>query len=151
MLDNDTSDEIKKKYQEYTQIHATAKSILVLSINLSILIDDCAINSAKWIWDIYTAQYKEKRFVLSFTLFTHLVTTKAASFKSINAYNADFQIIVDKLSSLGRNLPANLRLAAYIHGIETTHPNSAATQRSSARTKIPELSKVMVELEDEGK
>lgn len=150
-LDTNASDDEKKEHREYTQSHATAKSILVLSIDPSILTDDCATNSAKQIWDAYTAQYKEKGFVLRFTLFIHLVTTKVASFKSITAYNADFQITIDKLSSSGENLPADLRLAAYLHGIEATYPDFAAAQRSSARSKIPELSTVMAELEDEGR
>ena len=124
---------------------------MVLSIDPSILTDDCATNSAKQIWDAYTTQYKEKGFVLRFTLFTHLVTTKVATFKTITAYNADFKITIDKLSSSGENLPADLRLAAYLHGIEVTYPDFAAAQRSSARTKIPELSAVMAELEDEGR
>ena len=74
----------------------------------------------------HTLQYKKKGFVLRFTLFTHLVTIKAASFKSITAYNADFQITVNKLSSSGENLPADLRLAAHFHRIETTYPDFAA-------------------------
>ena len=135
----DASAQIKKAYQDYIQSHATAKSILVLSIDPSILTDDCATNSAKQIWDAYTTQYKEKGFVLRFTLFTHLVTTKVATFKTITAYNADFKITIDKLSSSGENLPADLRLAAYLHGIEVTYPDFAAAQRSSARTKIPKL------------
>ena len=49
MLNNNVSDDNKKEYQKYTQSHATAKSILVLSIDSSILIDDCATNSAKQI------------------------------------------------------------------------------------------------------
>lgn len=47
MLKNDTSNDNKKEYLEYIQSHTIAKSILVLSIDLSILIDDCATNSAK--------------------------------------------------------------------------------------------------------
>ena len=39
---------------------------MVLSIDPSILIDDCATNSAKQIRDVYTIQYKKK--VLSFAL-----------------------------------------------------------------------------------
>ena len=61
------------------------------------------------------------------------------------------KITVDKLSSSGDYLLAELRLVAYLHGIETTYPDFAAAQRSSARTKIPELLTVMAELEDEGK
>ena len=104
--EDDASDETKKEHQEYTQSHAAAKSILVLSIDPSILTGDCVTNSAKQIWDAYTAQFKEKGFILRFTLFTYLVTTKLASFKSITAYNVDFQVTIDKLSSSGDNSPA---------------------------------------------
>ena len=79
------------------------------------------------------------------------MTTKAASFKSITAYNADFQIRVEKLSSSGENLPADLRLAVYLDGIGTTYPDFIAAQKLSAQTKIPKLSMVIAELEDEGK
>ena len=146
--ETNASDNIKKEHREYTQSHATAKSILVLSIDPSILTDDCVTNSAKQIWDAYTAQYKEKGFVLCFTLFTHLVTTKVSSFKLITIYNADFQITINKLSGLDENLLADLRLAAYLHGIETTYPDFAAAQKSSAKSKIPKLLAVMAELED---
>ena len=84
------SDNIKKKHRKYTQSHAIAKNILMLSIDPSILTDNCVTNSTKQISDVYTVQYKEKRFVLHFTLFTHLVTTKVSSFKSITTYNANF-------------------------------------------------------------
>ena len=151
MPENDASDDNKKKHQEYTQSHVTAKSILVLSIDPSILTDDCATNSAKQIWDAYTAQYKEKSFVLRFTLFNHLVSTRVASFKSITAYNADFQITIDKITSSDDTLPADLRLAAYLHGIKAAYPDFAVAQRSSAQSKIPELSTVMAELEDEAR
>ena len=146
--ETNASDNIKKEHREYTQSHATAKSILVLSIDPSILTDDCVTNSAKQIWDAYTAQYKEKGFVLRFTLFTHLVTTKVSSFKSITTYNADFQITIDKLSGSGKNLPADLRLAAYFHEIKSTYPDFAAAQRLSARSKILKLLTVMAELKD---
>ena len=122
----DASAQIKKAFQDYIQSHATAKSILVLSIDLFILTDDCATNSAKQIWDAYTTQYKKKGFVLCFTLFTYLVTTKVATFKTIIAYNADFKITIDKLSSSGKNLSADLQLAAYLHGIEVIYPDFAA-------------------------
>ena len=39
----------------------------------------------------------------------------------------------------------------YLHGIEATYPDFVAARRSSARSKIPELSTVMAELEDEGR
>lgn len=64
-------------------------------------------------------------------------------------YNADFQITIDKLSNSGENLLTNLRLAAYLHGIETTYSNIVAVQKSSTQTKISKLSMVMAELEDE--
>ena len=124
---------------------------MVLSIDSSILTDDCVTNSAKQIWDTYTTQYKEKGFILRFTLSNHLVSTRVASFQSITAYNADFQITIDKLTSLGDTLPADLQLTAYLHEIKATYPDFAAAQRSSAQSKIPELSTVMVELEDEGR
>lgn len=91
-----------------------AKSILVLNIDLSILTDNCTTNSAQQIWDACITQYKEKDFVLYFTLFTYLVTTKVATFKTIIAYNANFYITINKLSSSGENLPTDLQLAAYL-------------------------------------
>lgn len=87
--------------------------------------------------------------MVRFTLFNHLVSTRVASFKSITAYNADFQITIDKLTSSGDNLPADLRLAAYLHGMEAAYPDFAAAQRSSSQSKIPELSTFMAELADE--
>ena len=123
----------------------------MLSINPSILTDDCVINSAKQIWDVYIAQYKEKEFVFCFTLFTHLVITKVSLFKSITTYNANFQITIDKLSGFYENLPADLQLAAYFHKIKAIHPDFAATQRLSARSKILKLSAVIAELKDKGK
>ncbi len=123
----------------------------MLSIDPSILTDDCTTNTAKQIWDAYTAQYKETGFVLRFILFIHLVTTKVGEFKSITAYNADFQITMDKLSSSGETLPTDLKLAAYLHGIEDIYPDFAAANRSAACTKVPEISTVMAELEDEGR
>ncbi len=147
----DTTDLVKKEHSEYIQSHATARSILVLSIDLSILTDDCTTNTAKQIWHAYTAQYKEKGFVLRFNHFIHLVTTKVGAFKSITAYNADFQIKIDRLSSSGETLPTDLKLAAYLHGIEDTYPDFAAANRSAARTKVPEISTVMAELEDGGR
>ena len=129
MLKTNASDNIKKEHEEYTQSHAIAKSILVLSIDPSILTNDCVTNSAKQIWDAYTAQYKEKGFVLYFTLFTHPVTTKVFLFKSIMIYNANFQITINKLSGSGKNLPADLRLAAYLR-------NQSYISRFCSRLKI---------------
>lgn len=47
MPKNNTSNDNKKEYLEYIQSHTIAKSILVLSIDLSILMNDYATNSAK--------------------------------------------------------------------------------------------------------
>lgn len=97
---------------------------------------------------MYTTQYKEKDFILCFTLFTHLVTTKVATFKTITAYNANFKITINKLFSSGKNLLANLQLEAYLHRIKITYSKFATAQQSSAKTKIPKLSVVIAELEE---
>lgn len=78
------------EYTSYSQKHASAKGIFILSIDPSILIDKCTTSSAKEIWDYYSFKYKEKGFVLRFTLFVHLTTSKVSAFQSITAYNADF-------------------------------------------------------------
>ncbi len=142
---------IKDAYLEYSQKQASAKGILILSIDLSILTDKCTTSTAKAIWDYYYTQYKEKEFVLRFTLFIHLITSKVSSFRSITDYNADFQITLDKLRSWGDSIPDDLKLAAYLHGIEDTYPDFAAAHRSVARTKVLALSSVMAELDDEGR
>ncbi len=99
---------IKDVYLEYSQKDASAKGILILSIDPLILTDKCTTNRAKEICDYYSTQYKEKRFVLRFTLFVHLTTSKVSSFRSITAYNADFQITLDKFRSLGDSIPDDL-------------------------------------------
>ncbi len=142
---------IKDAYLEYSQKHASAKSILILSIDPLILTDKCTTSTAKEIWDYYSIQYKEKWFVLQFTLFVHLNTSRVSSFRSITEYNADFQITLDKLRSSGDSIPDDLKLAAYLHGIEDTYPDFAAAHRSAARTKVPAVSSVISELEDEGR
>lgn len=96
---------------------------MVLSINQSILIDNCFTNAAKQIWDAYTAQYKEKGYILHFTLFIYLIKTKVSLFKLIIAYNAKFQITINKLFSSSENLFNNLQLALNLHGIEIIYPN----------------------------
>ena len=138
-------------YTLSVQQHATAKGILILSIDPSILIDKCTTSLAREIWEYYSAQYKEKRFVLRFTLFVHLTISKVSIFRSITAYNADFQITLDKLANTGSTLPSDLQLAAYLHGIEDTYPDFAASQRSAARAHVPDISAVMAELEDEAR
>ncbi len=98
--------------------------------------DKCKTSTAKEIWDYYSIQYKEKRFVLWFNLFVHLITSKVSSFRSILAYKADFQITLDKLLSSGDCIADDLKLAAYLYGIEDTYPDFAAANRSAARTKV---------------
>ena len=109
----------------------------MLNIDPSILTDNCITNTAKKIWDAYTTRYKEKSFVLQFTFFIHLVTTKVEAFKFITGYNADFQITMDKLSSSEETLPTDLKLAAYLHEIEGIYLNFAAANKSAAHTKTP--------------
>ena len=89
--------------------------------------------------------------MLRFTLFVHLTTSKVSVFRSITAYNANFQITLDKLANTGETLPSDLQLAAYLHGIEDTYPDFAASQQSAARTEVPGISAVMAELEDEAR
>ena len=72
------------------QQHATAKKILILSIDLMILINKYIRSLIREIWEYFLAQYKEKRFVLRFTFFVHLTTSKISIFRSITAYNMDF-------------------------------------------------------------
>ncbi len=74
------SEALKALYTSSVQQHAFAKDILILSIDLSILIDKCITCSAKEIWEYYSSQYKEKGFVLRFTLFVHLITSKVSVF-----------------------------------------------------------------------
>ncbi len=142
---------IKDAYLEYSQKHASEKGILILNIDPSILTDKCTTSTAKEIWDYYSTQYKEKGFVLWFTLFVYLTTSKVSSFRSITESNADFQITLDKLQSSGDSIPDDLKLLAYLHGIKDTYPDFAAAHRSGGRTKVPAISIVMAELEDEGR
>lgn len=85
--------------------------------------------------------------MLCFTLFTHLLTTKFATFKMIISYNDNFKIKIDKQSSLSNNLPINLQLMAYQHEIKVTYPDFVAAQQFSSQIKIPQLSVVIVKLE----
>ena len=48
-------------------------------------------------------------------------------------------------------MPSDLQLAAYLHGIENTYPDFAASQRSAARTSVLAVSGVIAELEDEAR
>lgn len=86
---------------------------------------------------------------MRFTLFVHLSTSKVSIFRSISAYNANFQITLDKLANNGQNLPSDLQPAAYLHKIEDTYPNFAVSQQLAARAKVPTISAVMAELKDE--
>lgn len=125
--------------------------MLMFSINTFIPTDYYIINQAKQIRDAYTLQYNEKRFVLWFTLFTYLVTTKVAWFELITVYNTNFQIRAYKLSISGENQSTNLTLAAYFHRIKTIDLNFATTQKPLAQTKILKMSKVMAKLKNKKK
>ncbi len=82
--------------------------------------------------DYYSTQYRKKKFVLRFTLFVHHIPSKVSSLRSINEYNADFQITLNKLQSSGAFIPDDLILAAYLHKIEDTHSDFDAPHRSAA-------------------
>lgn len=120
----------------------------MLSIDLFILTNDCITNLAKQIWKVYTIQYKEKRFGFCLTLFTHLVTTKAFLFKLVIIYNANFQITIDKLFNLNKNLFANFWLVAYFYQIKVTYLNFAVAQKLLAKLKISKLSTIVTKLEN---
>ena len=66
--------------------------------------------------------------MLRFTLFIHLLTSKVFIFYSITAYNADFQITLDKLANIRSTFSSDLQLAAYLYGIKDTYSNFAAFQ-----------------------
>ena len=58
---------------------------------------------------------------------------------------------MDKLSSSGKTLPTNLKLAAYLHRIEDIYLDFATANRSAACTKVLEISTVIAELKDESR
>lgn len=64
-------------------------------------------------------------------------------------YNANFQITIDKLSSLDENLSTKLQITAYLHGIKAIYSDFTVAQKSLARTKILKLPIIMAELKDE--
>lgn len=68
-------------------------------------------------------QYKKKRFVFYFILFTYLVIIKVFLFKLIIIYNANFRILINKFSSLNKTLFINLKLVVYFHKIKATYFN----------------------------
>lgn len=103
---------------------------------------------AEEIWDYYLSQYKEKEFVLKFTLVVYLNTFKVSVFYSIIVYNTDFQIILYKFANPGLNLPQDLQLAAYLHKIKNKYPDFAVFQRSAARIKILTISEIMAKFKD---
>lgn len=72
-------------------------------------------------------------------------------FQLITIYNINFQIIINKLSSLSKNLLANLQLAAYLYKIKVIYPDFAVNQRFFTRLKIPEFSTIIAKLKDEEK
>lgn len=84
-------------------------------------------------------------------MFTYLVIIKIALFKLITTYNTNFQIIIIKLSSSGKNSFVKLKLIVYFHKIKTIYPNFAAAQRLLAEIKISKLLIVISKLEGEKK
>ena len=67
----DTTNLVKRKHSEYIQSHTTAKNILMLGIDPFILTNDYTPNTAKQIWNAYTAQYKDK-FLFFSSLFSFI-------------------------------------------------------------------------------
>lgn len=100
---------IKDACFKYLQKHISAKEVLILSIAPSIQTDKCTTRTAKEICDYYSNQYKEEEFVLWFTLFVYLITSKVSFFRSITKYNADFKITLDKHQSSGDSIPDDLK------------------------------------------
>ncbi len=90
--------------------------------------------------------YKEKSFISRFIIFVHLITTKVSGFRSILAYNSDFQIILDELCSLGDFSPGNLKLAAYCHCIKESYPDFTTTYNLTFETNMPIISNVIAKL-----
>lgn len=66
-------------------------------------------------------------------------------------FNANFQMMINKLFCLSKKPPINLQLAIYLHKIEITYLNFVFAQKSSAQIKIPELSTVMAKLENQSR
>ncbi len=89
--------------------------------------------------------------MLRFTLFVHLTTSKISVFSSITAYNADFQITLDKLANTGLTLFSDIQLTAYLHRIKNTYPDFATSQQSAVQTKVPDILEVIAELKDEAR
>ena len=86
--------------------------------------------------------------MLRFTLFVYLTTFKVSVFRFITAYNANFQITLDKLAKTRNTLLSNFQLVVYLYGIKDTYPDFAASQQSAAQANVPNISAVMAELED---
>lgn len=63
----------------------------------------------------------------------------------------DFQIALDKLANTRLTLPQDLQLAAYLHSIEDTYPDFAASQQLAAQAKVPDISAVIAKLKDKAR
>lgn len=94
-------------------------------------------------------QYKKKGFLLRFTLFVYLTTSKICLFRSITTYNIEFQITFNKLVNTGSTFSNDLPLVIYWHGIEDTYPYFATSQQSAAQAHILDISILISQLEDE--
>ncbi len=117
-LDNKLDHGVKDAINSYKQQNISARAILILSIDSTIITDNFKTSTVKEISDYYGGLYKKIGFVLSFTPFVHLIILKVSAFQSIKVYNTDCKIILNKLRSLGDILPDNLKWATYLYGIE---------------------------------
>jgi hypothetical protein len=76
---------------------------------------------------------------------------KVSQYKSITAFNTDFKQHVDKLAQLGQPFPKGLTVSSFLIAIEDTYKDFATQKISAARARIPELTVLMAELQDEAR
>lgn len=86
--------------------------------------------------------------MLRITLFVHLTTSKISIFRSITAYNTNFQTALNKLANTRSTLPSNFQLAIYLYSIEDTYFDFATFHWAVTQAKIPDISIVIAELTD---
>ncbi len=122
----------KDAYLEYSQKHASAKGILILSIDPSILTDKCTTNTTKEIWDYYSTNIRRKNLYYGSPYLSTSLPRKYHNLSRSLHIMRIFQITLDKLQSSGDSIPDDLKLAEYLHGIEDTYPDVAAAHRSAA-------------------
>lgn len=147
-MNNKPNQTAKNLFNCHAQQKFSNQTIIIFSIDWTILTAKYETTSAKKIWDDYDRLYKEKGFVLRFTFFIHLINLKVFGFRLITAYNADFQITLHQFCSLKNILFVNPKLAAYLHGIKKSYLDFAAAYKWAYRTKIFLVSNMMAKLED---